>query len=125
MNNIYLEKAIKTPLVSFDYDSGVLLIEGVSVPENTVDFYNPIVYWLKEYVLNPKPQTVFDLKLEYFNTSTSVVLLNMFRALSDLGKDKLTINWHYEEDDIEMEEAGQDYKNMIDATFNIIAVDSF
>ncbi len=125
MNNIYLEKAIKTPLISFDYDKGVLLMEGVSVPENTVDFYNPIVFWLREYVQNPKEHTTFDLKLEYFNTSTSVVLLNMFRALSELGEDKLTINWHYEEDDVEMEEAGQDYSNMVNAKFNIIAVESF
>lgn len=125
MNNIYLEKAIKTPLISFNYNDGRLLIEGVSVPENTVDFYNPIVFWLRDYVQNPKPHTTFDLKLEYFNTSTSVVLLNIFRTLSELGEDKLTINWHYEEDDIEMEEAGQDYSNMVSAKFNIIPVDSF
>lgn len=125
MNNIYIDKTIKTPLISLNYDTGHFLIEGVSVPENTVDFFNPIVYWLREYVQKPKEQTVFDLKLEYFNTSTSVILLNIFRTLSELGKEKLTINWHYEEDDVEMEEAGQDYSSMVDAKFNIIPVDSF
>ncbi|CAG5082533.1 DUF1987 domain-containing protein [Parvicella tangerina] len=125
MNNIFIDKAVKTPLISFDFDKGVFKIEGVSVPENTVEFYNPIVYALKEYVENPKDKTVFDIKLEYFNTSTSVILLNIFRVLSNLSKDKLTINWYYEEEDLEMLEAGEDYGNMVNATFNIIAVDSF
>lgn len=125
MNNIFVDKAIKTPLISFDFDKGEFKIEGVSVPENTVEFYNPIVYALQEYVENPKDKTVFDIKLEYFNTSTSVILLNIFRILSSLNEDVLTINWYYEEEDLEMLEAGEDYGNMVNAAFNIIAVDSF
>ncbi|MCB9197383.1 MAG: DUF1987 domain-containing protein, partial [Flavobacteriales bacterium] len=102
MNNIFIERAVKTPLISFDFDNGMFKIEGVSVPENTVEFYNPIVYALKDYVDSPKEKTVFDIKLEYFNTSTSVILLNIFRTLSNLDKDRLTINWYYEEEDLEM-----------------------
>lgn len=125
MNNIFIDKALKTPLISFDFDNGAFRIEGVSVPENTVEFYNPVVYALKEYVENPKDKTVFDIKLEYFNTSTSVILLNIFRILANLSKDMLTINWYYEEEDLEMLEAGEDYGNMVNATFNIIPVESF
>lgn len=125
MNNIFIDKAIKTPMISFDFDKGEFKIEGVSVPENTVEFYNPIVYALKEYVENPKDKTVFDVKLEYFNTSTSVILLNIFRILGSLSEDRLTINWYYEEEDLEMLEAGEDYSNIVNATFNIIPVESF
>lgn len=125
MNNIFIDKTPKTPLISFDFDNGVFRIEGVSVPENTVEFYNPIVFALKEYVENPKPKTVFDIKLEYFNTSTSVIALNIFRILANLSKEMLTINWYYEEEDLEMLEAGEDYSNMVNATFNIIPVESF
>jgi hypothetical protein len=125
MERINLEGGIKVPKLQCDAQTGVILIEGVSVPENTVDFYHPVVFWMQEYVKNPQEMTVFNLRLEYFNTSTSVILLNMFRVLSPLGPKKLTINWFFEEDDIEMEEAGEDYSNMIDAIFNIIKVDSF
>lgn len=125
MNNIFIDKAIKTPLISFDFDKGEFKIEGVSVPENTVEFYNPVVYALKEYVENPKDKTVFDVKLEYFNTSTSVILLNIFRILGNLTENRLTINWYYEEEDLEMLEAGEDYSNIVHATFNIIPVESF
>lgn len=125
MNNIFIEKAVKTPLISFDFENGIFKLEGVSVPENTVEFYNPLVYALKEYVENPREKTVFDIKLEYFNTSTSVILLNIFRILASLNKDVLIINWYYEEEDLEMLEAGEDYGNMVNATFNIIPVESF
>lgn len=126
MNNILIERAVKTPLVSFDFDQGEFKLEGVSVPENTVQFYNPLVFALKEYVENPKGnKTTLDIKLEYFNTSTSVILLNIFRILTALDQSSLTINWYYEEEDLEMLEAGEDFSNMLGAKFNIIAVESF
>ena len=97
MERINIEGGIKVPKLQCDAETGVILIEGVSVPENTVDFYHPVVFWMQEYVKNPQEMTIFNLRLEYFNTSTSVILLNMFRVLSPLGAKKLTINWFFEE----------------------------
>jgi len=129
MESIDRERQLKTPKINFNYETGILLLEGVSIPENTVDFYSEPVQWLKDYVEKPKDKTVFDVKLEYFNTSTSVILLNLFRLLAKLVQNSdLVINWYFEEDDIEMDEAGQDYAKMMEGTgtiFNIIEVDSF
>ena len=123
MDNIFIEQTPKTPKVDFNSQTGFLHLEGISIPENTVDFYRPLIYWINEYVITPLPETTLVLKLEYFNTSTSVVLLDIFKILSKINGAR--VDWYYESDDVEMEEVGKDYANMIDIPFKLIAVDIF
>ena len=125
MENLVIEKTLKTPGVLFDYSKGFLLIEGISIPEDTVEFYKPVMDWLKAYKEHPRPKTTLTLKLEYFNTSTSVILLNIFKVFGQIENSELLINWYYEEDDVEMEEVGEDYQNIVKTPFNMIAVESF
>ncbi|MFL2570979.1 MAG: DUF1987 domain-containing protein [Parvicellaceae bacterium] len=126
MEDIHLERTVKTPEVHFDSEKGELMIGGISIPENTVDFYHPLIYWITQYSAAPAEQTRFIVKFEYFNTSSSVVILNIFRMLSDL-KSTVQIDWFYENDDSEMQELGEDYKRMLskDLSFNLIPIDSF
>ena len=123
MDSIFIEETSKTPKVDFNSQTGFLYLEGVSIPENTVDFYRTLIYWLNEYAINPLSETTLVLKLEYFNTSTSVVLLDMFKLLSKIKGSK--VHWYYEIDDVEMEEVGRDYSGMIDIPFKLISVDVF
>ena len=102
---------------------GFCIWRGFQSQKNTVDFYRTLIYWINEYALNPLPETTLVLKLEYFNTSTSVVLLDMFKILSKVTGAK--VDWYYESDDVEMEEVGKDYANMIDIPFELISVDVF
>ncbi|MDC0338045.1 DUF1987 domain-containing protein [Flavobacteriales bacterium] len=123
MDNIFIEQTSKTPRVDFNAQTGFMLIAGISIPENTVDFYRILISWINEYALSPLPETTLILKLEYFNTSSSVVLLDMFKILSKVKGAK--VHWYYESDDVEMEEVGEDYANMIDISFKLIEVDAF
>ena len=123
MDNIFIEQTSKTPRVDFNAQTGFMLIAGISIPENTVDFYRILISWINEYALSPLPETTLILKLEYFNTSSSVVLLDMFKILSKVTGAK--VHWYYESDDVEMEEVGEDYANMIDISFKLIEVDAF
>lgn len=125
MENLSIEKTIKTPKIIFNYEDGVLLIEGISIPENTVEFYQDVLKWVEEYQKNPKPKTELVLKLEYFNTSTSVVLLNIFKLFGQIQDSELKIMWYYEEDDVEMEEVGEDYQNIVKVPFELISIESF
>ncbi len=125
MENLKIDKTVKTPRVFFDYNSGELSIEGISIPENTTEFYKDVMAWLKEYAENSQAKTVLILKLEYFNTSTSVVLLNIFKVFSEIKASDLLVKWYFEEDDVEMEEVGEDYMNIIKVPFELISIESF
>ncbi len=125
MQNLTLDGSAKTPTVSFDALSGVLEIKGRCIPENSIEFYKPLNDWLDNYGSAPKSATSVDVKLEYFNTSSSKCILDFFKKLEGLnGKNTdVQVNWYFEQDDEDMEEAGQDYKAILSIPFNIIEVE--
>lgn len=125
MENLTLEGSAKTPTINFDATSGKLELRGRSIPENSVEFYKPLNEWIENYGATPAGETSVDVKLEYFNTSSSKCILDLFKKLEAISGDKtkVTVNWFFEEDDEDMEEAGQDYKAIIGLPFNIIEVE--
>lgn len=125
MENLILEGSAKTPSVTFQAGEGKLELKGRSIPENSVEFYKPLNDWIDAYGGSPKAQTVVDIKLEYFNTSSSKCILDLFKKLEGIngkGTD-VSINWYFEEDDEDMEEAGEDYQAIISLPFKIIEVE--
>ncbi|MCD4792715.1 MAG: DUF1987 domain-containing protein [Bacteroidales bacterium] len=111
------------PGILLDRESGEFKIFGKSCPVDAFEFYNPIFIWLDEYLLNPLKSTVLDLKLSYFNTVSAKFLLRIMtkmEKLSSLGND-VKIRWFYNEDDDEMEEAGEEFENILKVNFELIS----
>lgn len=124
MEKFTLDGTPKTPTINFDLGTGVLEIKGRSIPENSIEFYKPLVDNLEKYGLSPKPTTTVNVQLEYFNTSSSKCILDVFKKLEGIhkGGSSVTINWHYEEDDEDMLEAGEDYQAIISVPFKMVQV---
>lgn len=126
MDALVIEGSPKTPTVGFDAEKGTLLIKGRSIPENSIEFYKPLVDWIENYANFSKPETQVNIQLEYFNTSSSKCILDVFKKLEGIhkgGKSAVTINWHYEEDDEDMLEAGEDYQAIINIPFKMVEVE--
>ncbi len=124
MQSIDIEGTSKTPTVNLNAENGLIEINGRSIPENSVEFYKPLVDWLEEYKKLPAEKTTVNIQLEYFNTSSSKCILDVFKKLEDINKGdaEVVINWHYEEDDEDMLEAGEDYESIIRVPFKMIEV---
>lgn len=124
MEPISIEGTAKTPTVTSDLGKGIIEIKGRSIPENSVEFYKPLVDWLEEYKANPLPKTNVNIQLEYFNTSSSKCILDVFKKLEAIhkGKHEVQINWYYEEDDEDMLEAGEDYESIIRVPFKMVEI---
>ena len=121
-----IEGSNKTPYIRFDPNSGILEMKGRSIPENAVEFYKPLVDWLTEYAKNPNDKTEVNIQLEYFNTSSSKCILDVFKKLEEINKKdgkEVTINWYYEEDDEDMLEAGEDYQSILKIPFRMIEME--
>ena len=86
MEKLQIEGGNKTPTVTFDHVTGEFELSGRSIPENAVDFYRPIYQWLDEYVKSPPNHTTLNVKLEYFNTSSSKCLLDVFKKVEFITK---------------------------------------
>lgn len=124
MDPIKIEGTPKTPTVNFNAETGVLEVKGRSIPENAVEFYKPLVDWIGSYGDRAKEATEVNIQLEYFNTSSSKCILDVFKKLESInGKSNITINWHYEEDDEDMLEAGEDYQAIINIPFKMIEME--
>jgi len=99
-------------------------IYGKSCPENVVEFYQPVMDWLDEYKEHALERTVFEFRLQYYNTASSKVLFIIMQKLESVhesGKEVL-IKWIYPEDDEALEEAGEEYDDLIDVPFELIPV---
>ena len=124
MEPIIIEGTPKTPSIKFDTKDGVFEIKGRSIPENSVEFYKPLNEWLDQYMQTPLDKTVVNIRLEYFNTSSSKCILDVFKRLEAIHRSKhdVEINWFYEEDDEDMLEAGEDYDSIIKVPFKMIEI---
>ena len=124
MEPIIIEGTPKTPSIKFDAKDGVFEIKGRSIPENSVEFYKPLNEWLDQYMQTPLDKTVVNIRLEYFNTSSSKCILDVFKRLEAIHRSKhdVVINWFYEEDDEDMLEAGEDYDSIIKVPFKMIEI---
>ena len=124
MESLVIEGTSKTPSVKFDPNIGLIEIKGRSIPENSIEFYKPMVDWLDNYARSPKHQTKVNIQLEYFNTSSSKCILDVFKKLESIHKanNEVIINWYYEEDDEDMLEAGEDYESIIRIPFKMIEI---
>ena len=124
MDTLSIEGTPKTPTVRFDASKGTIEVKGRSIPENSIEFYRVLVDWLEAYAKEAQPQTQVNIQLEYFNTSSSKCILDVFKKLETIHKANqgVTINWFYDEDDEDMLEAGQDYESIIRIPFKMIEV---
>jgi hypothetical protein len=119
METIKIQGTEDTPKVILDKEKETMEISGRSLPEDVASFYDPILSWLDEYASSPNKKTVFNFKLVYFNTASSKLLLDILMKLEEIheaGNDVL-IRWHYPEDDEDMEEAGEEYADIVDVPF--------
>ena len=125
MEAIIIEGTPKTPTVNFDAGTGKVEVKGRSIPENSIEFYKPLVDWLENYSTTPYNQTEVNIQLEYFNTSSSKCILDVFKKLESIYKsgNEVIINWYYEEDDEDMLEAGEDYQSIIKIPFKMIEIE--
>ncbi len=124
MEPISIAGTPKTPTVNFN-SNGKIEIKGRSIPENSIEFYDPLVKWLEDYLSNPAELTEVNIQLEYFNTSSSKCILDVFKKLEAIYKsgNEVIINWYYEEDDEDMLEAGEDYQSIIKVPFKMIEIE--
>ncbi len=123
MNTIKIMGTDDTPTVILDADNEVFEVSGRSLPEDVTAFYEPIIRWLDEYSSSPNPKTIFTFKLVYFNTASSKLLLDILMKLEQMhedGKDVL-IRWYYPEDDEDMQEAGEEYAEIVDVPFEQVS----
>lgn len=119
MGLLHIEPTIKTPEIRFDSETQRLVLQGRSIPENAVEFYRPVLDWAES--LDSGQEMIVQVQLEYFNTSSSKCLLDLFKKLEAL--EALSVHWYFDSDDEDMLEAGEDYDHIVSLPFKFVEVE--
>ncbi|MDB5273662.1 MAG: hypothetical protein JWO58_2029 [Chitinophagaceae bacterium] len=104
-----------TPTILLDKEGNKFELAGRSLPEDAAEFYHPVLQWLTEYAANPNPVTELNIKLEYFNTASSKLLLDVLHKVEALKGVKII--WYYFSGDDDMQEAGEEFAELIEVPF--------
>lgn len=126
MREIQIRNTDRTPSITFNPTTGYICIAGKAIPENASQYFRPIVDGLGEFVKDPTPEVTIDLQLEYINTASLNILLELlkeFEIPESAGVCEVVINWQCDPDDDDMIECGHDVKEFLSGlTVNVLKV---
>jgi len=122
MNMLQKEATRYTPSILMDESQGLIEIRGKSYPENSFEFYQPVMEWIENYLKSPQPKTTINMEIIYFNSSSSKLFFDLFDLLEE-SKDHtdITINWIYDAENESALEAGEEFiEDFSDLNFQLV-----
>ena len=121
MESLIIEAEQDTPSVIFDKGTNTFMIANRSYPEDAIEFYRPVLGWLRNYLNEPNQKTIFDFKLDYFNTTSSKQIFKMMLLLEQLSRTHdVIIRWHFKKYDKELQNHGEIFSKIINVKFELI-----
>jgi len=106
MKTLQLQPTEYTPLIILDPINYRFTFRGESYPENTFEFYEPILEWFRDF-LSQKKDMILEMELTYLNSSSLKSFYDIFEFLNVHAKEngsRVIIQWIYdEENDIALE----------------------
>ena len=119
METLRIEQTDDSPMVVLDPADQYFEISGKSLPEDAVDFYQPVIDWFQAYREEPQAKIALNLKLIYFNTASSKLLMDIMLIFEEMVEEghEIMIRWHSHEKDEDMQEAGKEFEEMIAVPF--------
>jgi hypothetical protein len=116
MQALKIQSTDDSPEVLLDKQHGTFEIKGRSLPEDSAEFFDPILSWVSAYCKDPNQTTNFIFKLDYSNTASSKFIHEILLLLEKL-KTGVTIEWWYYEEDEDMLEAGKEFEEQVTVPF--------
>jgi len=132
MEKLIIDPTHITPAIILSPDDNNFSINGMSAPEDVRALYYPVIEWMNKFheeVLSGNYKTftdtnalVFKIDLNYFNSASAKFLFDILLALKKVADAGIStiIEWYYEEDDIDMKEAGEDISELVEMELKYI-----
>ena len=114
------EQSEKSPEIVLNGNE--LSIIGRSFMSNAYDFYKKIIAYISDLEIT---DLNVNICIDYFNTSSSKCILELFRVLEKKGEKgaNIKITWGFSPKYYEMLEAGEDYRDLLhNIQFEIVEV---
>lgn len=98
MNALNIPAGSSTPGVTADWAAGLLLMRGDSYPENSFEFFGPVIDWIERFLKESAAPLRLELHLVYMNTSSVKAMMDIFDLLEEAhGKGRqVSVDWIYD-----------------------------
>lgn len=124
METLSIHKTNDTPEVLLDAENKIFKIEGYSMPEDALSFYNPIVSWITEYTSQQAGPMDVKFRMVYFNTASAKQIARVLTIMGNSANaSNITITWEYETDDNEMLRSGKRFAQQLGLKFQFVEVE--
>jgi len=128
MRKLIIDQTTCSPRVILDPEKNIYEISGESRPPDVREFYDQILSWLDEFSLyltksdEIKVPVIFSFNFEYFNSSSGKLILDICKILAGLRSKgiSITVKWHFEKDDTDMQEVGKEMSRIVKFPFEFI-----
>jgi hypothetical protein len=133
MQKLYIKQTSTTPEINFSPDENIFIIRGTSSPEDVRAMYYPVIEWTKIFVDDVLEEehnlfktgipVDFQIDLTYFNSSSAKFFYDILMEIQRLIKAKIPVKltWYYDEEDLDMKEAGTDISLLVEMEFTYIS----
>ena len=126
MNDLVIQASERTPNIIFNISENILIIKGRSLPEDVFEFFQPVLDWLDSYFQQVEDQVQFTFSLEYFNTASAKIIVDILKKIKNAQQNNVDINvlWYYAEYDEDMEEVARKLSEIIGVDMDIRILDN-
>jgi hypothetical protein len=121
MQALKVQETDDTPRITLDKADNRFEISGRSLPEDSAEFFDPVLDWVRDYIKDPNPSTEFVFRLDYSNTASSKFIHEILLLLEKIKGVKVI--WWYLDEDEDMQEAGHEFAEQVDIPFEFKVYD--
>lgn len=123
MEPIDIKETASTPSVKFDSATSTLYLAGESYPENSFDFYAPVLVWIRA-AIPELSEFRLEMAITYMNSSSTKCALDIMDVMEEAFEKgvKTSIIWRYDKDNPRSYEMAEDYRDEVTFPFEIEAM---
>lgn len=116
MDTLLLEATEDSPYILFDAQKGHLKMEGRSLMVDSNTYLQIMTEWLRNYIINPRPISILELRLEHINSFSHNMLIYFLGEINKyfIMGHTFKVIWMYHEDDEYLKDVGEELQSMFD-----------
>jgi hypothetical protein len=104
-----------SPSISFDAESKLFKVEGISTIVNAVEFYDGAIGWINQNESFLSGAVEFHFHLPYFNSASMKGILMLMQRIkqSSASANSWSIHWNVEDDDEFLLDAAESFQETL------------
>jgi hypothetical protein len=122
--NLAIEATGSSPRVRGDAAARTLELSGESYPENSFEFFRPVLAWVRPLLAGEGAALALDLRLLYLNTSSIKCLMDLLDLMEDAHRagGSVSVTWRYDAENDRALDLAEEFREDLTLPFHLVPV---